>query len=183
MPMNVTMRVRDTVRRCFGVTVPSQLVGGSGTAGGNPHMPRLWQRMGWTHPCCQYTVLPREAHVGYAQFVAVVTAALSRELEDHSGEAGAYCLLWRSGGGCVPRWYGYLGEMLHIVFVYASLRLVALQPGASPQQCMRDAFPSMQHRGALGRLSAASHRLLGGTLSLPKIESVFRQVVLDGGSC
>eukprot|EP00662_Eupelagonemidae_sp_cell21_P019801 gene19801-49638_t len=112
MPMNLTAALRDAVSGCFGVQLPARLPGGEGDGPrGNPHMPRLWQSMGWTHPCCQYTVMSREAHRAYAQFVSVVSLTIARAAGPTA--AGAYCMTWRSGGGCVPRWYGYLGDTRH----------------------------------------------------------------------
>ena len=133
MPMNISGDVRAVVKEVFNVELPEVLVGGSGGGGGggNPFV-EGWGERGWSHPCCMYAVLSRDAHRSFAKLFLLVTSYLSH-VSSPSADA-AYCMLWKQRG-CVARWYGYLAEMLFITFLYATQDLFATHPAATPTQC------------------------------------------------
>ncbi|KAJ9463747.1 hypothetical protein DIPPA_07746 [Diplonema papillatum] len=136
MPMNISADVRDAVHAIFGVRPPASLAGGPR---GNPDVPR-WAKFGWSHPCCQYMVLTKTAHASYAKFFVLITLHIAKHASTPSA-AAAYCFLW-SQGGCIPRWYGYIGEAVFILWTYYTQRMVPLTPGASKDMCLAHRFTS-----------------------------------------
>eukprot|EP01059_Diplonema_ambulator_P000622 TRINITY_DN10516_c0_g1_i1.p1 TRINITY_DN10516_c0_g1~~TRINITY_DN10516_c0_g1_i1.p1 ORF type:complete len:506 (+),score=96.21 TRINITY_DN10516_c0_g1_i1:125-1519(+) len=128
MPMNISSDARAAIKEVFGLDAPAELPGGPR---GNPDI-QNWDMFAWTHACCQYMVMTTDAQASFARFFTLVTMTLA---ENSSASASAaYCFLWKSDG-CIPRWYGYIGEALFILWSYYTQRLVPLVPGSTTLQC------------------------------------------------
>ena len=132
MPMNISVGIQTAVLELFGVEIPTKLHGGPI---GNPEI-KMWSKLGWSHPCCQYHVVSLDAQRAYAQFLLLISIHIADGTDVDSAAASAGCFLWLGPSvGCVSRYFGYLTEALFILFTYLTQRLVPLAPGSQGFEC------------------------------------------------
>eukprot|EP01060_Flectonema_neradi_P000339 TRINITY_DN10223_c0_g1_i1.p1 TRINITY_DN10223_c0_g1~~TRINITY_DN10223_c0_g1_i1.p1 ORF type:complete len:514 (+),score=59.27 TRINITY_DN10223_c0_g1_i1:3-1544(+) len=157
MPMNMSVGVQEAVFELFNVRIPEKLIGGPI---GNPEI-KMWGKLGWSHPCCQYQVVTQVAQSAYAKFLLLISLHMSDAISYDSAAASAACFRWlHPSVGCTPRYFGYLTEALFILFTYLTQNLIPLLPGSQGSECVGNMI---------------SNHTLHGSITHAQIEQVFAE--------